>query len=331
MEDSDQAEPFRQRRPFYYLTGCNLPDCRYMYDVTADRATLYIPPVDEEDVIWSGLPVGQDEALERWDVDEVKFSSEVDAELTGLAKRGTVVYAIENQVEENAGFLQYNNSELTKLKPAIEQCRVVKDDYEIALMRKANAISDEAHRAVLAEVARGTATNETELEAVFLQACVRRGAKRQAYDTIMATGQAGGTLHYVRNDLTIDGKENLLLDGGCEWNCYASDIVSGVSARKRTGLGALTNIDARVSFERKVFQRVPGHLRYSFVYADPMSCRHKGRCRMGRHARTLPPSRHCRSSQTWYSARRRGGDLQSWHICGILPAWAGTLSRLGHA
>lgn len=64
-EDGDQAAPFRQRRCFYYMTGVALPDCRFVYDVKEDKSTLFIPPVDEDDVIWSGMPLSSEEGLEQ--------------------------------------------------------------------------------------------------------------------------------------------------------------------------------------------------------------------------------------------------------------------------
>jgi Xaa-Pro dipeptidase len=99
---------------------------------------------------------------------------------------------------------------------------VIKDAHEIALIRKANAISTHAHISVM-KAAR-SAKNETELEAVFLKSCVEKGAKHQAYHSIVAGGENGATLHYVKNDMPLTGKDVLLLDAGCEVNCYASDI-----------------------------------------------------------------------------------------------------------
>jgi Xaa-Pro dipeptidase len=230
LEDNDEPEPFRQRRYFFYLTGCPLADCHYTYDVAADRATLYIPPVDADSVIWSGLPVSPDEARSRFDVDEVKFTDGLNAELVSMAAAGSgsraksKVFAIAEQVSPHVTFVQFDDKDLVALKLAIETCRVVKDEYEIALMRKANDISGEAHRAVLDEIARDTAKNEAELEAVFLAKCVANKAKNQAYHSIVASGRGGATLHYVANDQPLEGRLNLLLDGGCEWDCYAADI-----------------------------------------------------------------------------------------------------------
>jgi len=65
-EDNDQEAPFRQRRYFYYLTGCELPDCSVVYDVKSGKSTLFIPPVVEDEVVWSGLPLTKEEALKRW-------------------------------------------------------------------------------------------------------------------------------------------------------------------------------------------------------------------------------------------------------------------------
>jgi len=55
----------RQRRFFYYLSGCNLPDTHLVYDIGKERLTLFVPPVDPEDVIWSGLPTVEKEAMEQ--------------------------------------------------------------------------------------------------------------------------------------------------------------------------------------------------------------------------------------------------------------------------
>ncbi len=57
--------PISQRRFFYYLSGCDLPDSYLAYDIKNDHLTLFIPPVDPEDVIWSGMPLLQKEALEK--------------------------------------------------------------------------------------------------------------------------------------------------------------------------------------------------------------------------------------------------------------------------
>lgn len=214
----------RQRRFFYYLTGCPLADSYVVHNMESSKTTLFIPPINPESVIWSGLPVSAEEALQRWDVDEVKYTNDTNATLAHIAgtQNKSTVFAIANQVSEQITFLGFEDKNFSVLKEAIEVCRVVKDEYEQAMIAKANAISAAAHHAVMRKVKR--AKNERELEATFLAECISAGARNQAYHGIFAGGRAAATLHYVDNDKPLVGKLNLLLDAGCEWDCYASDI-----------------------------------------------------------------------------------------------------------
>lgn len=219
----DQEQPFRQDRAFYYLTGCALPDCSLAYDVANDRATLFIPPVVDDEVIWSGLPLSPEEALQRYDVDDVRTTKDVNHVLNAADARKGKVYAIANHVSEHVTFLGFEEKDLLKLRDAIDECRVVKDEYEIALIRKANLVSSAAHRAVLK--AAKSATNERQLAALFEERCAARGASGMAYSAVVASGTDAATLHYVRNNKRIEESTlNLLIDAGCEWECYASDI-----------------------------------------------------------------------------------------------------------
>ncbi|RSL57459.1 putative Xaa-Pro aminopeptidase [Fusarium duplospermum] len=224
LEDNDEPEPFRQRRFFYYLTGCNLPDCYYIYDIQSSKSILFIPPIDPDSVIWSGLPLSIDEALQNYDVDEVKLTSELNATLAHLGQSNpqSTAYAIANQVSDHVTFLEFEKKNFDALKEAIEVSRVVKDEFEVAMIRKANHVSDIAHRAVLEKAK--TAVNEREFEAAFLERCVAHGAKEMAYHPIAASGRAAATLHYVTNESPLEGKLNLLMDAGAEWNNYAADI-----------------------------------------------------------------------------------------------------------
>ncbi|KAJ2897013.1 metallopeptidase family M24 [Zalerion maritima] len=228
LEDNDEPEPFRQRRYFYYLTGCNEPDCYFAYDIAAQKSTLFIPPIDSDSVIWSGLPLSPEEALKKYDVDDVKYTNEVNPYLAHVgasyskAGKQTSVYAIADQVSEQTTFIGFDQKDFQTLKPSIDACRVSKDEFEVGLIRKANEISTEAHHAAFKKAK--TASNECEVEAVFLQKCIAQNAKEQSYHGIFASGRAAATLHYVKNDQPIQGKLNMLIDAGAEWECYCSDI-----------------------------------------------------------------------------------------------------------
>lgn len=219
----DATNGYRQRRYFFYLSGCELPDAYLIYEIATDKLTLFIPPVEPDEVIWSGLPMSPEEAKAKYDVDDCKTTKEVNPHLASESESAqSTVYAIQEQVSDEITFLSYKDKEFSLLKPAIEYSRVTKSDYEIALIRKANVISTDAHVNVMKAAAK--AKNECELEAVFLKSCVERNAKNQAYHSIVAAGENGATLHYVHNADSIQNQNLLLLDAGCEVDCYASDI-----------------------------------------------------------------------------------------------------------
>ncbi|KAI1631567.1 peptidase M24, structural domain-containing protein [Biscogniauxia mediterranea] len=224
IEDCDEPVPFRQRRAFMYLTGVDLADCSLIYDMATDQSTLFIPPIDPESVIWSGLPLSPQEALEKYDVDAVLPSTELNPTLArlGSSSPDSTIYAIADRVATSVTFLEFANKNFTVLSEAIDECRVIKDDYEVALIKKANQISGAAHRAVFENTRK--VKNEYELEGVFIGTCLSQGAKNQAYPSIVASGQAAATLHYVRNDQDLAGKDLLLLDAGAECRTYAADI-----------------------------------------------------------------------------------------------------------
>jgi Xaa-Pro dipeptidase len=232
LEDCDEPDPFRQRRAFFYLTGSDAADCYLLYDMASARSTLFVPPVDPESVVWSGLPPSAEEALARYDVDAVLPSTELNATLARVGREAegaeSTVFAIAERVADHVTFLEFDHKDMTTLGEAIDECRVVKDEYEVAMIRKANIISGAAHKAVLEHVKKSA--REYELEGLFLGECHKRGAKKQAYPSIVASGRAAATLHYVHNDRELypegKAKDLLLLDAGAEWENYASDIVS---------------------------------------------------------------------------------------------------------
>ncbi|KAL8968552.1 MAG: hypothetical protein Q9183_002409 [Haloplaca sp. 2 TL-2023] len=221
QEDNDEAQPFRQRRSFFYLSGCSLPDCHLIYEVSTSTLTLFIPALDPDSVIWSGLPLMPPEALKKYDIDHCLPNTELASHLSNLATQTPKPHLYTKGAalsDDPHGFS--TNTEL--LHPAINQCRIEKDDHEIALLRHANAVTAAAHAAVLRAIP--TATNEQDLEAAFISTCVSLGAKKQAYHGIFGSGENAATLHYQHNDESLKGRKNVLVDAGAEWECYCADV-----------------------------------------------------------------------------------------------------------
>jgi Xaa-Pro dipeptidase len=237
LEDSDMPVPFRQRRYFYYLTGVEFENCIVTYDISGDYLQLYIPPVDAQQVIWLGSTPSIEECEEEYDVDAVCLTNNVGRYLEEWLRKSErpTIYLLHKFQAPHTLISGSADINFTALKPAMDSARVIKSDFEIRLIRRANDISSRAHRTVLEELS--WMANETAIEGTFLASCVVEGAKKQAYNIIAASGENASTLHYDANNQPLKGRQLVCLDAGCEWNCYASDItrtfpISGIYTKE---------------------------------------------------------------------------------------------------
>lgn len=129
---------------------------------------------------------------------------------------------------QRPGTLNNNNDsssrlDVGRLLTAADTARLVKDEYEIQQIRRANEISTLAHTRVFETI--GRLTNEREIEGMFLDVCISHGAKRQAYPIIAPAGANIANLHYSRNQGPLNkGTQLVCVDAGAEWENYASDV-----------------------------------------------------------------------------------------------------------
>jgi Xaa-Pro dipeptidase len=208
-----------------------LADAHLVYHIGTDKLTLFIPPLNPESVIWSGLPESPADAKELYDVDEVLFTTDTNATLARLGSKvgnNGFVFAIDGQISDDITFINFPDTDFVAVKNAIDECRATKDAYEVSMIRKANDITTKAHVAVLK--AAKQATNERELEAAFIGTCIAHGCREMAYHPIVASGTASATLHYVHNanslfdPATQKKKLNVLLDAAGEYRAYCADV-----------------------------------------------------------------------------------------------------------
>lgn len=206
------------------MSGCLLPDCHLIYHIPSDKLTLFIPPLDPDSVIWAGLPLSVNQALDKYDIDECKTNDNLQAHFESIAaqseSKGLATTGRGEKLPFDLSAFTTIDGEI--LHNVIDVCRVTKDDYEVALLRKANAITADAHVSAMRHVRKSK--NETELQGQFLCTCVSQGAKNQAYGGIFGCGMNAATLHYQANDESMVGKKNILIDAAAEWRGYCADV-----------------------------------------------------------------------------------------------------------
>ena len=218
------------------------------YEIARDWLILWIPYTDPRQVLWYGTTPGIAECKERLHVDDVRYTFNLSSYLHRYLRQHpqTTVFALHpGQTPKLDGDddgpptgAAAPHIDTARLRPAMDAARVVKTDHEVALIRQANAVTSAAHRAVLERLRR--LTSERELEAIFRATCMARGAKKMAYPVIAGSGTNAATLHYEDNDQALAGRQLVVLDAGCEWACYASDVTRTLPltrTRTRDGRG----------------------------------------------------------------------------------------------
>lgn len=245
--NADSDHPYRFGSDFHHLTGFAEPAAWLLLD-SAGHSTLFLREKDPERETWDGLRLGVDAAPAVLGVDRALPIGALDAELPALLDGQPAVWwpfgehpGLEGRVE---GWLATVRSKARlgaqapavqrDLAPLLAELRLVKDELELALMRRAGSISAAAHRRAMrycAERLRSGAAgvHEYEIEAELLHEFRRQGASGPAYTSIVAAGAHACVLHYVAGDATqgdalLKPGELCLIDAGCEFGGYASDI-----------------------------------------------------------------------------------------------------------
>jgi Xaa-Pro aminopeptidase len=136
---------------------------------------------------------------------------------------------------EAASITALTKSELAGLLPgvklvetdrAIEKLRSVKDDAEIALIRRAAQIADSALTAVLPSIRVGVRELDIAIELEYQMR--KLGAEKPGFDTIVASGPRSAMAHGTATDRTITLGDPIVLDFGCFYRGYTSDMTRTV-------------------------------------------------------------------------------------------------------
>ncbi|MDQ3231607.1 MAG: M24B family metallopeptidase, partial [Pseudobdellovibrionaceae bacterium] len=100
--------------------------------------------------------------------------------------------------------------------------RLIKDEFEIDLMQTANRISAAAHQRCMQDAHVGM--SELELQALLELEMKTGGSPFTAYHSIVASGSNNCCLHYNVNSCPLESGDLVLIDAGCAYEGYASDI-----------------------------------------------------------------------------------------------------------
>lgn len=113
------------------------------------------------------------------------------------------------------------DAELIPADDMVQMVRAVKDAAEIATMRRAADVADQAFEQLLTEIKVGM--TEREIATLLEQHMIELGASGTSFSTIVACGPGGAQPHAVPTDRPVRPGEPLLIDFGCRVDGYCSD------------------------------------------------------------------------------------------------------------
>ena len=127
-------------------------------------------------------------------------------------------------------YLRYNealHAVLVPMQAKIDAFRATKEPWEIELMRKAQAITDQTFSELCKIIQAGM--TEKELEAELLYRLYKHGAEGPSFDPIVVSGPNTSLPHGVPGERKLEFGDFITMDFGCIYGGYCSDMTRTVA------------------------------------------------------------------------------------------------------
>ncbi|QJR36240.1 aminopeptidase P family protein [Gemmatimonas groenlandica] len=234
-EPREDYVSFFQATNFYYLTGMREPDAALVgvkQGATVEW-TVFVQPKEPSREVWTGNRVGPENAEATWGV-RGRSMAELDAAVDSLMRSApapvlSVVadLGFANRLTLDDQYIAAVKSRMPTLtvrniSREVGKLRAYKSDAELALIKRATAITVGAH----ADAAKAVKPDgfEYEVQADLERALRRQGAERPSFSSIVGSGPNGTTLHYNANDRQMKRGEMVVVDIGASFDGYAADM-----------------------------------------------------------------------------------------------------------
>ncbi len=258
QRNNDVEHPYRQDSDFQYLSGFGEPEAVAVL-VPGRAAAEYVLFLRDKDPLretWDGRRAGPAGAVEKHAADDAFPISDMDEILPGLMEgRDRVYYAMGTHPEFDQrvlGWLQglrtqgrqgkHPPQEMIALDHVLHDMRLYKSRVELDLMRESARIAAAAQLRAMRFCRPGR--YEYEIAAELMHEYYRHNGTA-AYEAICGGGANSCILHYRENDARLADGDLLLVDAGCEYQYYASDITRTYPVNGRFTLGAARGLRDR--------------------------------------------------------------------------------------
>lgn len=247
--EPDAGGGFVQEPSFYYLTGlADVAGAALVLESGDDQGkeTLYLQPRDYARERWQGPTLGPGALDASGDADAERQTTLVRTGFRAVRERSAFAGEVLQAVRRGAGLAIVTPAtamdaalgpelrlvrdirdraprlQVHDLAPDLEALRLIKSPGELIAIRRAIAITIEAHREIAPRVCAGT--HEYEIKARLEYVFRRAGCERPAFPSIVAGGPNATVLHYEGDRRALVAPELVVVDIGASWAGYAADI-----------------------------------------------------------------------------------------------------------
>lgn len=235
---NDTEHPFRQNSNFYYFTGFLETNSVLVLVKKAEKTEqiLFLEDKVPEMELWTGKRLGPDAALSLMNIDKSHsindFEKIMPEIITGskslyingfeLNKTTKAVFNITNRLWKSRKKSSHLPTQVYHLDYLTEEMRLIKEPYEIEMMKEAVKKTVVGHKVAMAKTKPGL--NERDIHAVMDYTFKMDMGEGPAYGMIVAGGNNANVLHYIENNAPLNDGELILIDAGAEHKLYASDV-----------------------------------------------------------------------------------------------------------
>lgn len=241
--NGDALHPFKQNSDLYWLTGIDQEDT--MFILFPDnpnpkfREVLVLVRPNETKEKWDGKRLRAEEARKISGITTVIWLDMLEGLLQAWVHRADTIYLNSNENDRKANLVpvrDYRYAEAMKQRyplhnykrsaRILKELRMIKSKEEVEVIQQAIDITRNAFLRLLKFIKPGVM--EYEIEAEIMHSFLSQRATRQAYGSILASGDNARILHYVNNNLECKDGELILMDFGAEYGGYNADLTRTV-------------------------------------------------------------------------------------------------------
>ena len=219
LRNGDVNFPFRQNSNFSYLT--NFPESESIAVLDNENFIIFCKEKNKLKEQWDGEILGP-ENTKLYGATQGIPINDYEKVLPGLVKDRDNIYCFESFIPKLKKLLPDLETIIKPLDYEVSKMRTIKSADELKIIEEACRISSLAHIRAMKSVKPGM--YEYQLEAEYVHEFMSHGARACAYPSIVGGGKNACVLHYNENKNVLNDGDLVLVDAGCEFNNYASDI-----------------------------------------------------------------------------------------------------------